>query len=37
MTLRRYGVKAQATMPLEVFELALMNTIAKRTLAFEMS
>ena len=36
VTLRRYGVKAQATMPLEVFELALMKTIAKRTLAFEM-
>ena len=36
VTLRRYGVKAQATMPLVVFELALMKTIAKRTLAFEM-
>ena len=36
VTLRRYGVKAQATMPLDAFESALMKTITKRTLAFEM-
>ena len=36
VTLRRYGVKAQATMPVEVFEAALLDTIAKRALAFEM-
>ena len=37
VTLRRYGVKAQQTMPLDVFEGALMRTIAKRALEFEMS
>ena len=36
VTLRRYGVKAQATMPLDAFESALMKTITKRALAFEM-
>ncbi len=36
VTLRRYGVKAQATLPLDVFEAALMQTIAKRSLGFEM-
>ena len=36
VTLRRYGVKAQATMPLDVFEGALMRTIARRAIAFEM-
>ena len=36
VTLRRYGVKAQQTMPLDVFEGALMRTIAKRALEFEM-
>ena len=36
VTLRRYGVKAQETMPLEVFEGALMQTIAKRAIEFEM-
>ena len=37
VTLRRYGVKEQQTMPLEVFEAALMRTIADRALAFEAS
>ena len=36
VTLRRYGVKAQATMSLDAFESALMKTITKRALAFEM-
>ncbi len=36
VTLRRHGVKAQATMPLEVFEAALLDTIARRTLEFVM-
>lgn len=36
VTLRRHGVKAQATMPLEVFESALLDTIARRSLEFVM-
>ena len=36
VTLRRYGVRAQETMPLDVFETALMGTIAKRKLEFDM-
>ena len=36
VTLRRYGVKAQETMSLDVFEGALMHTIAKRAIEFEM-
>ena len=36
VTLRRHGVKAQATMPLEVFEAALLDTIARRSLEFMM-
>ena len=36
VTLRRHGVKAQATMPLEVFEAALLDTIARRSLEFAM-
>ena len=36
VTLRRHGVKAQATMPLEVFEAALLDTIARRSLEFLM-
>ena len=36
VTLRRHGVKAQATMPLEVFEAALLDTIARRSLEFVM-
>ena len=36
VTLRRYGVKAQETMPLDAFEGALMQTIAQRAIEFEM-
>ena len=36
VTLRRYGVKQQATMPLEDFETALGKTIATRSLTFEL-
>ena len=36
VTLRRYGIRAQETMSLDVFERALMQTISKRTIAFEM-
>jgi len=36
VTLRRHGVKAQSTMPLEVFEAALLDTIARRSLEFVM-
>ena len=36
VTLRRYGVKTQATMALEVFEAALLETIAQRSLEFVM-
>ena len=36
VTLRRHGVKAQATMPLEVFEAALLDTISRRSLEFVM-
>ena len=36
VTLRRHGVKEQATMPLEVFEAALLDTIARRSLEFVM-
>ena len=36
VTLRRYGVKAQAMMSVGAFESALMKTITKRALAFEM-
>lgn len=36
VTLRRYGVKEQTTMPLEDFETALGETIATRSLTFEL-
>ena len=36
VTLRRYGVKQQTTMPLEDFETALGKTIATRSLTFEL-
>ena len=36
VTLRRYGVKKQETLPLEVFEAALLRTITQRSLTFEM-
>lgn len=36
VTLRRYGVRQQTTMPLEAFEAALGKTIAKRSLTFEL-
>ena len=36
VTLRRYGVKQQTTMPLEDFETALLETIATRSLTFEL-
>ena len=36
VTLRRYGVRAQETMPLEIFETALMSSIAQRRLEFDM-
>ena len=36
VTLRRYGVKQQATMPLEDFETAIGETIATRSLTFEL-
>ena len=36
VTLRRYGVKQQTTMPLEDFETALLKTIATRSLTFEL-
>ncbi len=36
VTLRRYGVKQQTTMPLEAFETALLKTIATRSLTFEL-
>ena len=36
VTLRRYGVKAQNVMPVEVFESALLETIAKRALEFQL-
>ena len=35
VTLRRYGVKQQTTMPLDAFEAALGKTIATRSLTFE--
>ena len=35
VTLRRYGVKKQTTMPLDAFEAALGKTIATRSLTFE--
>ena len=36
VTLRRYGVKQQTTMPLDAFEAALGKTIATRSLTFEI-
>lgn len=36
VTLRRYGVKQQTTMPLDAFEAALGKTIATRSLTFEL-
>lgn len=36
VTLRRYGVKQQTTVPLEDFETALGKTIATRSLTFEL-
>ena len=36
VTLRRYGVKQQTTLPLEDFEMALGKTIATRSLTFEL-
>ncbi|MCY3812736.1 MAG: threonine--tRNA ligase [Gammaproteobacteria bacterium] len=36
VTLRRYGVKQQATMPLDAFEAALGKAIATRSLTFEL-
>ena len=36
VTLRRYGIREQATLPLEKFELALAETISNRSLAFEL-
>ncbi|MCY4011401.1 MAG: threonine--tRNA ligase [Gammaproteobacteria bacterium] len=36
VTLRRYGVKQQTTMPLDTFEAALGKTIAMRSLTFEL-
>ena len=36
VTLRRYGVKRQTTMPLEDFETALGKTITARSLTFEL-
>lgn len=36
VTLRRYGVKQQTTMPLDAFEAALAKTIAARSLTFEL-
>ena len=36
VTLRRYGVKQQTTMPLDAFEAALGKTIAARSLTFEL-
>ena len=36
VTLRRYGIKQQTTMPLQDFETALVKTIATRSLTFEL-
>jgi threonyl-tRNA synthetase len=36
VTLRRYGVQEQATLPLEAFERALLQTIEERALAFRL-
>ena len=36
VTLRRYGVRQQTTMPVAAFEAALANTIAARSLSFQL-
>jgi threonyl-tRNA synthetase len=37
VTLRRYGIREQVTMPLEKFEQVLLENISKRSLAFELA